>query len=159
MITNTNPTTGIRYGVINAHSIDPDLLDEIFQTGIDPHYEQYSEDMLAEARREVEEEIADGILVEDPDFDVEDEIAYRHERRMELDYCDDEPVREFDIDGVKGATSWLGGGQLLWVFESPVVTKARLCSPCCPNAGDLNNLDENGYECYGVPKEWLYEST
>jgi len=39
----------------------------------------------------------------------------------------------------------------LMVFESPYIVKCRLCSPCYPNAGDLDNRDEEyGYETYDL---------
>jgi len=49
---------------------------------------------------------------------------------------------------------YLGGAPLIWVIQSPYLTHARKCSPCVPNAGDLNNLDVNGVECYDVPPEY-----
>jgi hypothetical protein len=51
-------------------------------------------------------------------------------------------------------TSFLGGAPLIWVIKSPHVTRARPCSPCVPNAGDLDNLDEGGIECYDVNPEY-----
>jgi hypothetical protein len=35
--------------------------------------------------------------------------------------------------------SYLGGAPLIWVTKSPFVTYCRTCSPCVPNAGDLDN--------------------
>jgi hypothetical protein len=53
--------------------------------------------------------------------------------------------------------SYLGGAPLLWVLEGPVITKAKLCSPCVPGAIDLDSQDEDGVEGYGLPEGWLKE--
>lgn len=34
---------------------------------------------------------------------------------------------------------------------------ADLCSPCVPNAGSLDSVNPNGYECYDVPADWRYD--
>ena len=44
---------------------------------------------------------------------------------------------------------------VMMVTWSKHTTLARPCSPCYPNAGDLDNLDpENGMLTYCLPKEW-----
>lgn len=53
--------------------------------------------------------------------------------------------------------TYLGGAPLLWVLEGPVITKARLCSPCLPGCTDQDSPDEDGYEGYGFPKGWAEE--
>ena len=143
MLPNTNPETGIRYGIISQNSIDPWIIDRIFQEGRDVHWEE----RMAEIRDEVmgDDDVA-------PD-DKEDEIDLRIEREGDR-WCDDEPVREFEIDGVFGQTTWLGGGQLLWVFKSPFISNFDLCSPCVPNAGNLDNPSPHGYQTYDVPPDW-----
>jgi hypothetical protein len=40
--------------------------------------------------------------------------------------------------------SSLGGAPLIWVFKSPYVTPCRQCSPCVPNAGNLDDMMELG---------------
>lgn len=87
-------------------------------------------------------------------FEDRDEyIESRLERFSDL--CQiDEPIIEGVYEGVTYHISWLGGAPLVWVFESPYVTKADLCSPCVPNAGSLDSLNPDGYECYDVPPDW-----
>lgn len=56
---------------------------------------------------------------------------------------------------------YLGGAALIWVMESPFVTYCRTCSPCVPNAGDLDNaceveLANNIAYCPG-PDDWCSE--
>lgn len=139
---NVNPDTGVRYGIISAQSLHDEIIDDIYREGVDVHWEQ--------ARKELEQRIRNDC----DDDEIVDEIVDEACEAMSDKWYDDEPVYEFVIDGVKGRTTWLGGALLVWVFESPFVTKANLCSPCVPNCGDLDSLDENGQECYDVPPDW-----
>ena len=45
----------------------------------------------------------------------------------------------------------------VWIFKSPCTTHCGLCSPCAPNAGDLEAQDPDGYEAYCPPPAWLAE--
>lgn len=50
-------------------------------------------------------------------------------------------------------------GMTVWVMKSPYVTYCKLCSPCCPNAGDLQSCtdDDSGTIAYCLgPKDWEY---
>lgn len=109
-------------------------------------------------------------------FDRDDYVERELERFS--DCCQiDEPEIVGELDGVKYRISYLGGAALLWVIEGPVGYAKRLCSPCVPNAGDLDggfytqeefdklaeghvdgsssdDLDD-GWECYVVPRDWL----
>lgn len=150
MATNINPDTGVRYGVISTRNIDQDVLDTIFQNGTDLSYAEAEE----EIRRDVEADVRAGkdILLDDVDMEVQS--------RMEHYQCEEPVVRYVLTDDAGQPTlevltdPTMGGAQLLWVFKSPYRTKARLCSPCIPNAGDLDNLDPDGEECYDVPPDW-----
>lgn len=183
-MTNTNPTTGIRYGVIAFNNLDPDLGQELWYThGEDLSYEAACEELLAEIERNadnIEDEVRIAIAEEDPSLvgqegfedarieaaymvggydDREDYIQSRYDRERERVQID-EPVIEGEYAGVKYRIDWLGGAPLLWVLEGPVGRCHSLCSPCIPNAGDLDSgfIDdemEAGYECYVVPFEWL----
>jgi hypothetical protein len=66
---------------------------------------------------------------------------------------------ETDHGPVKLTTGTLGGAILIWVLESPWVAEVRVCSPCVPNAGDLDSPHEGGMVCYclppdDMPEEW-----
>lgn len=133
----------------------------------------------------IEEEVSltvwqnDAALFTDPDYmAAKIEAAYARlgyddrddyiDTRLELESENiqiDEPTisgtykNPWDEEGVEieYAISHLGGAPLLWVFKSPIISKARLCSPCVPNAGDLDSLDDDGYECYGIPDDWRHK--
>lgn len=53
--------------------------------------------------------------------------------------------------------SYLGGAALLTIMASPWVVRAQPCSPCCPNAGDLDSLDPEGVETFCLPPDWVQE--
>jgi hypothetical protein len=135
MLPNTNPQTGIRYGMISQNSLADWVMDEIFQNGTNLSYESAWEDYKDEHE-----------LTEDSE-DIDE-----HQEEFSDGYYEDDDTYSATIDGISVQTSSLG----LWVFQSPTIVKARLCSPCVPNCGDLNTIDANGHECYGLPVEWLY---
>ena len=66
----------------------------------------------------------------------------------------EEPIIEFEYEGVKGRTSWLGGALNLWIFESPYTNTFALCSPCVPNVCNLDQPDPDGCVGYDVPPHW-----
>ncbi|CAB4162720.1 hypothetical protein UFOVP785_96 [uncultured Caudovirales phage] len=137
--TNVNPVTGIRYGIISLRSLHDDLVDDLMQHGTNLSYEYAWEEYKAENE-----------LTEEQD-DIEN-----HRQEFADGYMGDEDVYEGVYEGVTYRTTSHFG---LFVFESPHVTHARLCSPCVPNCGDLDNVDlEGGYECYDVPPDWRYVS-
>ena len=53
-----------------------------------------------------------------------------------------EDYYSLELDGMKLELGYLGGCLLVWVIYSPYLTRASVCSPCCPNAGDLNNQSD-----------------
>lgn len=136
MIENTNPETGVRYGIVALNSLADWVFDEFFHKG---------KNLTADACFE-----ESGI---DPDDD---------EKVQEFwdGYCGEEECYELDthhIDGLRLQLTYLGGAAMVWVFESPHKTHARLCSPCVPNCGDLDSQDAGGFECYTLPVEWFAE--
>jgi len=134
---NVSPNTGVRYGIIAERSLNSDVYLDIMSQGVDVYYHEYEMDIRKQ------------IMIDDDIPDDEKEWAI--EKELEA-YYHDEPVYEFDIDGVSGRTTWLGGALLIWVFKSPVIRKHALCSPCVPNCGDLDS--DGDYECYDVPDDW-----
>ena len=170
---------GVRYGTIYLNSLDPDVADELFfgSQATNLSEQRAYEELKHEIERDadgIEEEIYNEVEDREPRFindpvylEVQYESAYQRlgyadrddyiDTRLELEFQYmqiEEPTISGTLDGVKYEISWFGGAPLLWSLESPVISKARLCSPCVPNAGDLNSLDDDGYECYGVPEYW-----
>lgn len=141
---NINTETGIRFGVIPANSLDPEVVDELQARGTDVHYEAARQDMEDAIRKACKPYMLNELVQQVVDLAVE---------YMEFD--DEEPVHEFKtLDGVVGSTGWLGGALHVWVYYSPNVGKFRQCSPCVPNAADLDSPDPDGIAGYDVPADW-----
>lgn len=184
---NVSPASGVRYGVIACASLDPNLVHELMcgPGATDLSYKAAYDEAKKQAEREaddVEEEVSmDHPGCDDlaPWFeaawerkgyqDRDDFISCELEKFSDM--CQiDEPTIEGEYEGVKYRIDWLGGAPLLWVLEGPIGMAASLCSPCVPNAADLDSgfthgtvedgvYPPTGYECYVVPRDWLHNPT
>ena len=145
MIPNTNPETGIAYGVIALAHLNSDYIDPLTD-GIDMSW--------AEFERKYRAEMTDLLSgVDDPQGDIPDLIDEMFEEEAHDYYCD-EPVYESKPDApIKWRMSWLGGAAILFVFDSPHTVMCHPCSPCVPNAGDLDSKGGNTLT-YDVPPDW-----
>ena len=152
---NINSETGIHYGAISGHSLDPDVLntiqDKVFDLEYDAAYKDHLKRLLWSA----------SLIILDDSLTVQQLIDKCEANDIDPDidhfadhfYCE-EPSGTVNHEGLIVTFSWLGGAPLIIVNKSPFVTFARQCSPCVPNAGDLDNLDPDGVECYNVPENW-----
>ena len=139
---NMNHETGIRYGIISANSLDGELVqDLLYYEGEDLSWKEAEEEIKIAMREE-------GVTEEDWDRTLDDRLS---------DVYIDEPIVEGECEGVKYRTSWLGGALHFFIFDSPCINRYALCSPCVPNAGDLDSLDIDGVETYDVHPEWRRE--
>ena len=120
-IVNTDTSTGISYGVVSAHELVQWISDEVMQ-GRNLSYEAFVEELKAQH----------------PDMDPN---SFEFEQLCE-DYQEDDDIYYYD-DGNGLVVQTCGDGINLWVFKSPWVQVVRKCSPCFPNAG---NLDQTAYE-------------
>lgn len=97
----------------------------------------------------------DGII---EDYPIQDELWDLICDDVYYESDSDSMSYELEENGAKYAISSLGGAPLIWVYQSPrIVYVSNLCSPCVPNAGDLDSGltdSESGYECYGIPTDW-----
>jgi hypothetical protein len=123
---NFDETTGIRYGVISPHNISSWSLDEIYQNGTDPIYEEYIENTEQEYR---DDHPGDKFNQEDFDSYMENcNMEYESDGSGIMDYSDS----EYDLH-VSGDNFGI------FVMRSPYYTYCRNCSPCAPGAGDLDS--------------------
>jgi len=149
MYENTDPETGIRYGVIPLHDLDPYFA-----------YEEFYDNSENLAIKEVELEI-------DELFDPIKEFAAERglEKETEIEELKDsikeklfefwdesEDSRMYEQDGYKIQLI----DNDLFIAKSPYVTFGPLCSPCAPNAVYLADADgENGYMTYCLPSDFF----
>lgn len=126
-MSNVNPETGIRYGVVSLNSLAEWVFDEFFQSGVNLSYQAALDEWISEGN--------------DPDSE-------------DFEYESDEDTYELETsDGLKLGLSTLGGAYNVWVLESPHTVRCGLCSPCCPNAGNLDSYGE--FVAYTLPPEWF----
>lgn len=136
---NINVNTGVPFGIISANSLHPDVVDVLLYGG------QALNITMQEFERELRAQLElDGLDEAELEERVEEEFEFFHP---------EEPVIAGTRDGVEYSTSWLGGALHFFILDSPVVSYCRPCSPCVPNAGDLDSPGD--YTCYGVPEDWL----
>lgn len=149
-MTNTNTLTGVAFGYISANALDYDVVDQLMH-GKQATDHSYQEALINE-RPIFEDEF--GRSLRD---DALDSAMEFYERRFADDYQCEEPEITGTFEGVKYASSWLGGALNFWIFQSPFTTdKARRASPCVPGAGILDTLD-GSETSYDVPPEWRAE--
>jgi len=140
MPVNVNPKTGIRYGVVDLQSLEDWVFEEFFHNGRNLTYEAAQRDFADEIMSE------HGRPPTDEEWDEWNDYAEFEEEEYEL-----------EIDDMKLLLTYLGGAPLVFVMDSPHVTRTRGTSPCVPNAGDLDNKDPRGIETYDVPEDWYYK--
>ena len=148
---NINQETGIHYGVISGNSLDPDLLFDLYMKAENIQMDEALIEYLCQLLSDNEIDYSDLSEVQ-PLIDC----CEANDLDVDLDYFADcfeayEPSGSFVHDGINVTFSWLGGAPIVFVMASPYTTKAALCSPCCPNAGDLDNLDHDGCLLYTSP--------
>ena len=152
---NINSETGIHYGAISGHSLDIDVLNSIQDKAFDLEYDAAYKDHLKKLLWSA------SLIVMDDSLTVQQLIdkCEANDIDPDLDYFADnfdccEPSGTIEHEELIVTFDWLGGCPLIIVNESPFTTFANPCSPCVPNAGDLDNLDPDGIECYNVPENW-----
>lgn len=150
-MTNTNPETGIRYGIISALDLHQEIIDELQAVGKDVHWEEMLEEVRDRLRSAIDPYVSGGTAKELIEDWIEQFIDVAGDS-----WYDDEPVHEGAHCGVNYSTTWIGGALHVWVFDSPHTGLFAECSPCVPCAGSLGQPDENGILTYDVPPEWRW---
>lgn len=144
MIPNFDKVTGIHYGVVNANKLNPEKLEEIIQRGKTGR-DVENEETLDEVRGLLEDLLSPNRL--------EDAMACIEELLGEEDINNDGATYSFEgIDGVSG--HYDTNNNIVMIYKSDYFTMCRLCSPCYPNAGDLDSFDTLGFDTYSPPLDW-----
>jgi len=130
MIPNINPETNIPYGVASLNSLKDWVYDEFFTYGVNTSYAA----ALDEWKKT------------NPDCD---------EQEFADDYEGEEECYSLETDGMSLELSYLGGAAMVFVLKSSSTTLCSQCSPCVPNAGDLNSQHELGIRAYTLPGDWF----
>ena len=149
MYENTDPETGIRYGVISLHDLDPYFA-----------YEEFYDNSENLAIKEVELEIDELFnpikeFAKERGLDKETEIEKLKEsiaEEMFENWDESEDSRIYEHDGYKIQLI----DNDLFIAKSPYVTFGPLCSPCAPGAVYLPDADGNhGFMAYCLPNDFF----
>lgn len=155
---NTDPETGVRFGAIYGKKV-PRLVDEIILTGINVN--------IYRIKKLVDEKISDIVNILSREFgepmsQIEQKIklydaVHEYLNELESQFDISEQVYKAKIDGMHLTLTSLGGAALVIVERSPKIVRAKFCSPCVPNAIDLEALcnPPEGYEGYGIIDDWM----
>lgn len=162
---NVNAATGIAYGYINANNVNGDVLHEIFCNGIDSRRlecdiefaakhgfvtpEQEENEVFSNYLARVQDVMLDFLNnLQDEEGNDLTELVEEHDRQYE-EFTGDIHVATIDDTTVIYNTE----SNTICVMDSKNVGKYFLCSPCCPNAGDLDSAGGD-VETYDVPANW-----
>ena len=150
---NYDEKTGIHFGVISPNNICQETLNDLCDKSTDTIYEESKNEMIKDLNAfcdnhglSIHNIPADEIIEEWNQSYQNDNHGYEYEdQEYTLKICDD----NFGI----------------FVIKSPYYTYTRLCSPCAPNAGDLDNpikadhrckdITNTGAKTYCLPREFF----
>jgi hypothetical protein len=145
---NFDPETQCHFGTISYHSVSGDALDDVFTQGESLTHKACVEQAKSEIRDALKNWVRGTHLdriVDDTFEAIEDDFNDRYE-------AEDEQFL-YERDGYKISNSPLL--VCLFVEKSPYYTYTRHCSPCAPNAGDLDNPINNGLRTYCLGLDWF----
>lgn len=163
---------GIAYGVVSMNSLQEWVFDEFFHSGVNVTELEIAEDFDANWEAEENQAYIEW-QAENPGYTAKAEENWEAERE-DIDAARERFFETLEIEepsytletaeGLQLALGWLGGAPLVWVIDSPETTVAPACSPCVPNAGDLDNRaprgshDFAGVICFDLPADWYLPS-
>lgn len=144
MTANICPTTGMRYGFIGHNFIDAGMLDDLLTEAQDVRYLQLKAEWMGVHRPE-----------------HGDEAEAKWMEYWESDEADNN-LNEYCCSGVTFSMKEM---RITWfadsisVVWSPWKMVCAVCSPCCPNGGDLESIeeDESTVEAFCLPMEYISE--
>jgi hypothetical protein len=147
LMTNRDPETGIRYGVISQHSVSQAWSDSAESNyGAPTCPECGGEIRTFDADRDGEiEQFGRGCAdytCEDCNLSIDSSDAYS-----------DEPIGWTVDDGEYKAEDCLDSD--IMILSSPYYTHAEWCSPCVPGAGNLDSPDPDGPRTYCFGHDWF----
>jgi hypothetical protein len=148
---NRDAETGIRYGIISQHSVNCYAMDDVYTHGEDVGYTAAIEelkDSLQKGFRHVMENL--GLKPDDDDLsDMADNVMQDQDWER-----DESGPYAYEFEGLTVQTT---SDNNLWVFKSPVYTRAQFCSPCVPGAGNLDTFCPDGPKTYCLAADWFEE--
>lgn len=133
--------SGIRYGVINGSNLPDWVWNEIEYRYPNPADCGHSE--ICSCGHEINI---------NKDTDWLDTVTCEYcGNEIELEIPDIEPI-ELYINKPDLQLSYDSNSNIAMIFKSSNIINCRLCSLCYPNAGNLDQIDSDGYATYGLPE-------
>lgn len=149
MIPNTDPKTGIRYGVIPLRDLEPYFAFEEFYDNSENLAIKEVETELNEIFDTIKEFTKERNI--DKDVEIEGLKGSIKEDLFE-NWDESEDSRQYDNDGYKMRLI----DDDLFIAESPYVTFGPLCSPCAPGAIYLPDANgKHGFAAYCLPDDFF----
>ncbi len=157
-MTNCNPETGIRYGVIHQNKLVEWAFDEIANNGIDQDFEDYTQGIKDGLRSALRDHFSDYKIGTDKTSSLNDAVESAFDAisdGLNYEQPGDCTRYTYEKDGLKFQVASDGD---IFVLKSPVFTYAQFCSPCAPGACYLMSPLETPIEankCYCLPADWF----
>ena len=154
---NTDPKTGIRYGVISQHSVSPNAADDLEPDYGEPHCPVCGNDVIAVDSLSTTEAISQWENYSKHGCDDYACMTCEHFLDSSEVFADEAQGFTYDKDGYK-LVDCLDSD--IFVLLSPYYTYAQFCSPCVPSAGNLDTplLAEDGApKTYALGLDWFDE--
>jgi hypothetical protein len=138
MFPNMNLETGIHFGCISQNTLDPDALMGLIDNSADVLYDSASDEFAEDLKTAMEEGTVLELLKRnymdesyvDEDYDtIVSEWCQGYQNDYHQWYYQDE---EYEMDFSEDMNCII-------ILRSPYYTYCRGCSPCVPNAGDLDS--------------------
>jgi hypothetical protein len=162
--TNIDPETGIRYGCVSVHSLNPDVIYDAQELDYGKPHCPKCGNAAATIPAHTEQRGAGVSVIQDVPEAYED---YEMARGAYADYaCEscrylfdggeafpDEPLGWYIDDGEYKVVDCLDSDAL--VIKSPYYTLANFCSPCVPGAGNLDSHNTDGVKTYCFGHDWF----
>lgn len=152
---NTNPKTGLPFGVIAGQNLDPELLDALYVAASAQVYDRMFDERRTELRRDLYDLLPDAVQFGWVVDQLSEVIDVQLEEEAESGaFGRDEPSAEIVYEGVTVIYSYLGGAPIVFSYDGPVAHVRSMCSPCVPGAASLDS-GEGDIACHGLPEDWL----
>lgn len=151
---NKNTETGIRFGVISIHSVNPDAVEDIYAHGENLSHKQFIEEQKLKIERSLTDALEDFSIDEDKIKQLAETVFDDIEQDINDRYEENNDTYLYKKDGYIIQTSELG----LIILESPYFTYTQFCSPCVPGAGNLDaplDTPHKNNKTYCLGTEWF----
>jgi len=158
---NRDEKTGIRYGVISMHSINPEALNDIYANGRDLNWENYIAEAKARLRSALSDYFSDTKYsgCTDSPLDAAAESAFDVVSDGISEQYEGDGSNVLYVEGNLSVQSCLDSDFM--IDNSPFFTFAQFCSPCVPGACNLDSPIDNSrnsvdsIKCFCLGHDWF----